>query len=289
MTAAVSLPVAGPIANAIMESVDGIGTVPTAVAQVFSLINDSKASMSDFERVMRPDVGLTANLLRSANSAYYRGSREITSVKDAISRMGLRRVFEVVTSQSFARTIPPKLKGYELAADAYWSHSITVAVLSDRIGRAAGFTYPDLAFTGGLLHDLGKVVIATWLAGAGAFQVTPTKVLRSIEDERELLSFDHVEAGEALAHKWNLPKDIAAATRWHHDPSSAPTATQRYFATVIQVADSLSALAGSGEGVEQALDPSSLERLNLTEEKLLRLVEDAKPEINRTRELLKMR
>ena len=96
MTAAVSLPVVGPIANAIMESVDGIGTVPTAVAQVFSLINDPKASMSDFERVMRPDVGLTANLLRSANSAYYRGSREITSVKDAISRMGLRRVFEVV-------------------------------------------------------------------------------------------------------------------------------------------------------------------------------------------------
>jgi putative nucleotidyltransferase with HDIG domain len=278
MSAVAPLPPPSP-AEGVVASVDGIGTVPSAVAQVFSLINDPRASMADFERVMRPDVGLTANLLRSANSAYYRGSREITSVKDAISRMGLRRVFEVVTSQSFARTIPPKFEGYAFAADSYWNHSITVAVLSDRIGRAAGFTYPDLAFTGGLLHDLGKVAISSWLRGVGAFQVSLKGPLTSVEDERAQLGFDHTEVGEALALKWNLPKDIAAATRWHHDPSSAPTATQRYFATVIQVADSFSAVCGAPEGTTApALDPASLERLNLSEEKLLRLTEDAKPE-----------
>jgi HD-like signal output (HDOD) protein len=273
-------------AAALIDSVDGIGSIPTAVAQVFGLINDPKATMADFERVVRPDVGLTANLLKSANSAYYRSSREITSVKDAIGRMGLRRVFEVVASQSFAKTIPSRLRGYALEASAYWGHSVAVAVLSDRIGRAAGFTYPDLAFTAGLLHDLGKVVIATWLCGPGALVPVPEGGLSTIELEREVVGLDHLEAGEAVALKWNLPKDIAAAMRWHHDPSSAPTATLRYFATVIQVSDSAAHTAGYGEGGGEAIDPSSLERLNLEPAVLTKLVDDARPEIERTRELL---
>jgi HD-like signal output (HDOD) protein len=273
-------------AAALIDSIDGIGSIPTAVAQVFGLINDPKATMADFERVVRPDVGLTANLLKSANSAYYRSSREITSVKDAIGRMGLRRVFEVVASQSFAKTIPSRLRGYALDASDYWGHSVAVAVLSDRIGRAAGFTYPDLAFTAGLLHDLGKVVIATWLSGPGALVPVPEGGLSTVELEREVVGIDHLEAGEAVALKWNLPKDIAAAMRWHHDPSSAPTATLRYFATVIQVSDSAAHGAGFGEGVAEVVDPSSLERLNLEPAALTKLVDDAKPEIERTRELL---
>lgn len=283
MSAAVQL---GGVAG-LLESVDAIGTVPTAAAQVFGLINDPKATMSDFERVLRPDVGLTANLLRSANSAYYRATREITSVKDAVSRMGLRRVFEVVASQSFAKTIPPTLKGYQLRADDYWAHSIAVAVLADRIGRVVGFTYPDLAFTAGLLHDLGKVVIATALEGPAGLALALPDTLHSVESERAALGFDHVEAGEALALKWNLPKDIAAATRWHHDPSNAPSATLRYFATVIQVADAASHVAGSGESTGEPVDPSSLERLSLEAGKLMALVEEAKPEIARMRELLR--
>jgi HD-like signal output (HDOD) protein len=273
-------------AAALIDSVDGIGSIPTAVAQVFGLINDPKATLADFERVVRPDVGLTVNLLKSANSAYYRSSREITSVKDAICRMGLRRVFEVVASQSFAKTIPSRLRGYALEASEYWGHSVAVAVLSDRIGRAAGFTYPDLAFTAGLLHDLGKVVIATWLGGPGALVPVPEGGLSTIDLEREVVGLDHLEAGEAVALKWNLPKDIAAAMRWHHEPSSAPTATLRYFATVIQVSDSAAHTAGFGEGGGEAIDPSSLERLNLEPAALTKLVDDARPEIDRTRELL---
>jgi HD-like signal output (HDOD) protein len=273
-------------AAALIDSVDGIGSIPTAVAQVFGLINDPKATLADFERVVRPDVGLTVNLLKSANSAYYRSSREITSVKDAIGRMGLRRVFEVVASQSFAKTIPSRLRGYALEASEYWGHSVAVAVLSDRIGRAAGFTYPDLAFTAGLLHDLGKVVIATWLGGPGALVPVPEGGLSTIDLEREVVGLDHLEAGEAVALKWNLPKDIAAAMRWHHEPSSAPTATLRYFATVIQVSDSAAHTAGFGEGGGEAIDPSSLERLNLEPAALTKLVDDARPEIDRTRELL---
>jgi putative nucleotidyltransferase with HDIG domain len=270
-------------AASVVERLDTIGTVPTSVAQIFSLINDPRATAQDFERVVRPDVGLTANLLRCANSIFYRASREITSVRDAITRMGMRRVFEVAASASFSKAIPDQLPGYGMTAMDFWAHSVEVAVLADRIGREAGFTYPDLAFTAGLLHDLGKAVVATWLNEGGAGPQVAPGSLRTVEAERDALGTDHAECGELLAQKWNLPKEIIGAARWHHDPSNAPTATLRYLATVVQLADGASY---AGKGADTPLDVDALERLNLAAERVMGIVATVQPEVERTRELL---
>lgn len=271
----------------LIQSMDAIGTVPSSVAQIFTLINDPKTCANDFERVVRPDVGLTANLLRCANSVFYRATREITSVRDAINRMGLRRVFEVAASSSFAHAIPSKLTGYNLSAQDYWDHSVAVAVLSDRIGRAAGFTYPDLAFTSGLLHDLGKVVVASFLSGAPAVVWTEGGIT-TVEQEQALLGTDHAELGELLAVRWNLPKEISGAARWHHQPDSAPSATLRYLATVVQVADGAAHVASRGEGaVGEPLAPDALERLNLEPARVMDIVDVARAEIERTSEMLR--
>jgi putative nucleotidyltransferase with HDIG domain len=272
-----------------VEQLDTIGTVPTSVAQIFGLINDPRSGAGDFERVVRPDVGLTANLLRCANSVFYRGSREITSVRDAINRMGMRRVFEVAASASFVKAIPATLTGYGLTSESYWSHSVAVAVLADRVGRKVGFTYPDLAFTAGLLHDLGKVVVASFLTSSPASPVDlPAGGLTTVEVERASLGTDHCELGEQLCVRWNLPKEISGASRWHHEPSGAPTATLRYLATVIQVADAAAHAAGhgAGEAFSRAVREDALERLNLEPAHLAELVAAAAPEIERTSQLL---
>ena len=163
---------------------------------------------------------------------------------------------------------------------------MAVAVLADRIGREAGFTYPDLAFTAGLLHDLGKIVVATWLDSNPMLRV-PEGGLVSIELEQELLGASHAEFGEALCQKWNLPRDIGGAARWHHAAGDAPSATLRYLATVIQVADEAAHGAGFGEGLgAQELQEEALERLSLNVERVQSIVEAAKPEIERTQDLL---
>jgi HD-like signal output (HDOD) protein len=275
----------------IIASTQSVGTVPTAAAQVFSLISDANATAADFERVIRPDVGLTANLLRCANSAYYRATREITSVRDAISRMGLRRVFELAASASFAKSIPRALAGYSLDAKQYWDHSIAAAVLADRIGRHAGFTYPDLAFTAGLLHDIGKLVIANYLADDKSMLPTDDHAFRSVAEEQALLGVDHAALGEALGLSWSLPKDIAASARWHHNPLAAPTATLRSLAAVVQLADAAAhsiELGLEDEGaVPYAVAPeATLEHLGFETDTLAGLIERARPEIERTQEML---
>jgi putative nucleotidyltransferase with HDIG domain len=286
MSVSASPPPARSIAADIVGRIDSIGTVPTSVAQVFGLVNDPKATLMDFERVVRPDVGLTANLLRCANSTYYRASREITSVRDAINRMGMRRVFEIAATASFAKAVPGVLTGYGTTSASYWDHSVAVAVLADRVGREVGFTYPDLAFTAGLLHDLGKIVVANWLDANPALATFPSALV-NLELEQQLLGATHPEFGEALCQKWNLPKDIGGAARWHHAPSDAPSATLRYLSTVVQVADCAAHRVGYGEGLDSdTLEIEALERLSLTEERLNVIVTASQPEIERTQELL---
>ncbi|MFO0600754.1 MAG: HDOD domain-containing protein [Myxococcaceae bacterium] len=271
-------------ADEVIDRVDTLGTVPGSIAQVFSLINDPKASPSDFERVVRPDPALTANLLRCANSAFYRGSREISSVRDAIARMGLRRVFEIAAGATFARSIPRLLEGYELSSDDYWAHSVATAVLSDRLGREAGFTYPDLAFTSGLLHDLGKLVVSRWLTEHPSLRIARPLTL---DDELDLVGATHAELAEALCLRWHLPRDIAAAARWHHAPADAPTATLRYLASVIRLADLAAHTARpAGPTPPEPLDPECLERLGLEASRVEHLASSALPEIERTLEML---
>lgn len=272
----------------IIERTKSVGTVPTSVAQVFALINDPKAGAADFERVIRPDVGLTANLLRCANSAYYRATREITSVRDAISRMGLRRVFELAATASFAESIPGQLAGYDLDADRFWSHAVSAAVLADRIGREAGFTYPDLAFTAGLLHDIGKLVIANYLSADGAPLAASGVRFKTVADENQTLGIDHAVLGEALALSWCLPKDIAGACRWHHSPLDAPTATLRSLSAVVQVADASahSSLLGLDGQSDAPMLVETMEHLGLDADQVAALIERSRPEIERTRELL---
>jgi HD-like signal output (HDOD) protein len=166
-----------------------------------------------------------------------------------------------------------------------------VAVLADRLGRLAGFTYPDLAFTAGLLHDLGKVVVATSLDAAGALleHPLPEHGLHSVEAERAYLGTDHTELGELLALKWRLPKEIGGAARWHHAPLEAPAATLRYLATVVQVADTAAHVAGFGDSADQSaeLDRDALERLNLEPTQVMEAIEQGKAEIERTREMMR--
>lgn len=275
------------IETELVGTIENVGTLPSSAAQIFLLINDPKAGPSDFERVVRPDVGLTANLLRSANSAFYRGAREISSVREAITRMGLRRVFEVVAGGSFARAIPEHMEGYETTAKKYWGHSVATAVLADRVGHEAGFTYPDLTFTAGLLHDLGKIVVSTWLSNHPSMRIARSLTL---EDEVDVLATTHARLGEALCEKWKLPKDIGAAARWHHSPGDAPSATLRYLSSVVRVADLGSQLAGFDEGgPPDPWDLEAIDRLGLSMNQVEELVKRALPEIERMLDLLDRR
>ena len=258
----------------ISAGVEQIPMLPTSVAQVSRLARDPRSDARAFERALRPDPGLTANLLRLANSPYFGAAGEIGSVRQAVAYLGTKRVVEAAMAGAFTAVLPRTLAGYGIDSATFWRHSVAVAVLGERISRELKIGSPDVAFTGGLLHDIGKLVTSAWVAeqvdevldtlGEGSF----------VEAERTVLGVDHTVVGEAVAQRWGLPLELRECIRWHHDPDRS----EHRVVDVVHVANGMAHAVGLGADVgelSRRVARGAMERLNAPARSLERLLGDA--------------
>jgi putative nucleotidyltransferase with HDIG domain len=201
----------------------------------------------------------------------------VTSVSQAVARIGLRRVYEVAIGTSFRRSLPIRLSGYGLAGPAFWLHCSATAVYAEALARETRLPGADIAFTAGLLHDVGKLVIGGFLA-----ELMPESnwwTFGTAAAERELLGSNHCDVGEEIAVRWHLPLPIATACRWHHETESAGKGVDTDLAAVVHVADHLAYIAGfpgDARDGEKVLDPGVQQRLGLSTERLAGLAEASK-------------
>ncbi len=254
----------------VLARVKTLPTLGPVVVQLMSLANNEKASAADFERLIKPDPALTANLLKMANSAYFGCRCQVTSVRQAVAMLGTKRVCETAAGAAFTRVIPSQLKGYGMSAAAYWQHSVAVAVFSERIAKEVGMPVPELTFTAGLLHDIGKLVISSYLEEVATEVESRMRGsdIAYVDAERETLGIDHSQAGAAVAEKWNLPPGIQSAVQWHHAPQSCAEPEGRRLADLVHVADGLSHMMGFGTdqgGLARRIEGEVVERLGLTD------------------------
>lgn len=271
----------------LVARLNALPAMPAAVMRLSELVYDEAATASDFERVIRPDPALTANVLRAANSVFYRGVREVASVRDAVARMGLRRVFEVAVSGAFRRTLPAVILGYDLPVSEFWRHCVAVAQVCERLAREHRLMVPNIAFTAGLLHDVGKLVIGMCLADVVSGSWTLAD-LASPEAEQKAFGFDHPDVGEEIALRWCLPVAVKDAACWHHAPSCAPEGAETTAATLVHAVDAAYyrfGLGSSGSRSERLIEPGILERFGLSLEQLKRVVEESREVIDRMTEV----
>jgi putative nucleotidyltransferase with HDIG domain len=253
-----------------------IRTVPPlsgAVVQLLEMTKNEMTTTAQIERVVKTDPSLTANLLRVANSAYYRGTNPVSSARPAIVRLGTRGVYEIAVGLSLRNTLPPQIPGYATDAASFIRHGVSVGVLSARLARDIKGIDPDEAFTMGLLHDIGKLVVGTFLAteAAHASDCLLDQNLSFEDMEREVLGTDHTEVGFEVARQWHLPEAVAIAARWHHTPNAAPNPAAQRIASVVHVADALAHLLGHGEDageLRRRLDTTVPDQLGLDEAQL---------------------
>ena len=267
-------------ACAIVARLRTLPALDASVTRLAGLVQDPNSTIESFEKVIRADPALTVNLLKLANSAMYGGRATVVSVHDAITRVGTRRVWEVASAGAFGKVMPKELPGYDIDAVGFWRHSVAVALLSESIARTVRLPNAGDAFTAGLLHDMGKLVIEGFLAEKRAELLDRLEAqnLSMIHAERELLGTDHAVVGLAVAERWRLPAVLGAATRWHHDPSGAPDPAQRDMAGVVHIANGLAHAMGFGSdiaGLRRGIDPSILARFSLAPETMERIASQA--------------
>ena len=232
---------------ALIETVEKMPALPTAVTGLARLLNDEDATQDQIEALIRPNQSLTTNLLRVANSALYRARMEIKTVRQALQRLGVRKVYDLALSVELVKLLPrTSVTGYGIDAGMLWKHSVAVAVVAEKLAARGGAEMADLAYTAGLIHDLGEMVIGLHLMKVPAFARHVGDGFETLQEERSVLGLDHCRLAQLAAEKWRLPAELGLVARYHHEPESAPAGTARSLSFIVSVADRAALEVGYG-------------------------------------------
>jgi HD-like signal output (HDOD) protein len=199
-----------------------LAALPTTVVDLLYLFKEEDASAQSVVNILHRDPAMTANVLKMSNSAFYGARRKICSVQEALVMLGNRAVVTMAFASGMARVMRRDLNGYHLSRSCFWNHSILAATASSVAAEKLGWAEQKCeAFTGGLVHDVGMLVIDSHLVTNKLNLVTADPAFDVSGSERRLLGFDHCEAGAMLAENWGFPPVLRDSIRFHHDPQLA--------------------------------------------------------------------
>lgn len=198
---------------------------PSLLQRLFAQTKDgSLASLGQIAETISPDQGLTARLLAVANSAFYGLQSQVTSVQRAATVLGIKEIRTIV----LALGVHGLTKGHQLPEDfdlvAYWTHQLSVAQTARLMAKGLAAVDTDNIFTSGLLHDLGKMLIAMhapkdWVSIG---YLRAQKNLPHFKAEDEWWGVEHGVVGALVLRSWNLPAELHEPVNWHHAPLAAP-------------------------------------------------------------------
>ncbi len=197
---------------------------PAVAIEVVRLVDNPKTSAAKLGEVISQDQALAAKVLKVANSPFYGFPKQISTINFAIVVLGFETLKEIVLSVSLASSLANKLdKGFEL--ERFWRHSLLVGITTKHLAKDLGYRVSGEAFTAGLLHDIGILVIAQYfkkefqeIVQIGRRREFPFEQI----EQRFLDNSTHYEIGSWLAEKWNFPDQLVEAISFHHQPHLAP-------------------------------------------------------------------
>jgi putative nucleotidyltransferase with HDIG domain len=242
-------------------------SLPSAVSDLLASFGNEDVDVEQIARQIARDQGLTARVLRVANSSFYGLQSRVGTINEAVVVLGFRAVRSMVMAVGMNGIFRvDQCRGFD--APGYLRHGVGVGLAARALAPLAGQN-PELAFTGGLLHDIGQLVLAS------NFSVQYSAVLdyRSKHDcplvvaERDILGLDHAEVGGMLASSWRFPDSLCQAVAEHHSPASS---LANSLANVVHIADAFAhalGLSGSTTELVMAVDRTAWERLGLDGDK----------------------
>ncbi|PQP01031.1 histidine kinase [Massilia phosphatilytica] len=251
--------------------VQDLPSLPAVVMELLSSIEQEDIDISVLAKKVSYDQALTAKTLRLANSSTYGLQVKVTTIQQAITFLGFQTTRNLITAAAITGCFPSgRCEGFH--DKAFWRHSIATAACARALARRMRFNQ-DIAFTAGLLHDIGRLVLVTGHPDAYA-QVVAWQAQDGgdwQDAEQAILGIDHVDAGVALADHWNFSSTMRQAIAYHHAPDIHGAG---FLAAIVHVANAIvHALDLAGEEHELVPRVSSVawDAMGLNEEAYLHL------------------
>jgi putative nucleotidyltransferase with HDIG domain len=222
-------------------------SMPGAAVKLLALIDDPEINVAQIEKVLRQDAGLTANLLKLANSAYFGIPSKVGSVRQAVLLLGLKRLIQMVIASCISAIMDKPVPGYDLPPGELWRHSIAVTVAAEGLVKELNVEAAEEIFTAALLHDVGKLVLGEFVHDdIHKIDTVLSQGIAFETAEDMVLGTNHADIGARILNQWSLPPNIVNAVRWHHDPESA--GQSELMLDIVHVANVLCLMIGIGVG-----------------------------------------
>jgi len=237
--------------EAVLKKVRASKEIPTlgpVVGEVLRLGADPNANFRSVSKVIARDPALTARVLRVANSPYYGLRGEVATVEKAVGLLGLAEVRNIALSVSVISDLTIRFAKSGFNWDRFWEHSTGCALISQVLGRLVSLSIGGEEYVGGLLHDVGKILLGHHFPEEfeQALELAAVHGLTMEAAEKRVFGLGHAKLGEWLAHRWGFPASIQAAIAWHHEPGEAKEG--QALAAVVHLADILTKAKSIGFG-----------------------------------------
>ena len=254
----------------IISNIDQLPPLPEVASRVINMVNDPDVSFKQVAQEISKNQAMTTNILKLCNSAYFSKGNEITSIDRAIVTLGLKEVKDIVLLVAAKPILDKPVIGYDLGQGDLWKQGLAVATMSRDI--AMGKKRKDIAdvvFTGGIIHNVGKVVIALFVQQAfkQIIDLVQTQSITFPQAEKEIMGYNHQEVGEKILEKWNFPPVLRSIVRYYQEPENAPEA-HRLEVSIVHIANAICLMGGIGigsDGLFHEINDRAIKKTGLTQ------------------------
>lgn len=266
----------------IKTAMNAVKPIPQVALKVMRLMDENRYDIESISNEIRKDQVITARMLQLANSAMFGAKKDISSLDHAVVFLGQDLLVKLILTAAVQGYYEQSMMGYALCKGGVYHHSLGCALVAEMLAKKTDREEPSRAYTAGLLHDIGKVVLDQYVATAYPLfyrDITEEKE-NILSVEQRLLGMDHTEVGRLLARQWSLPKALEEAIHCHHAPHRASTFVE--LSAIVYLADLLMSRFHTGLEIER-VDTDSLHThlaaLGLSHEDFGNLVDSIPPSV----------
>lgn len=258
----------------ILRSARDLPPMPQTVIKAREIMADPGSDFKSLADLFETDQAIAAKVLKLANSPYYGMGGKVSSIQHASVVLGHKTLGELITMGGTSSLLGKNLDGYGLDAGALWKHSLAVAFGAKMIAEMKEPSLTNDAFTSGLIHDSGKLILDKYVAERWQLieDFMGNEGATFLDAEKSILELDHSEAAFEVCGVWNIPKSLTTAIRYHHHPTRS---NDNMLAYIIHVADSIAMMTGLGLGIDSTfyvMDERAMEFVGLNEDEVNKIM-----------------
>jgi putative nucleotidyltransferase with HDIG domain len=240
-----------------LEETQAIPSIPTVLADLLACLRNEESSTEEIIGLISQDSGLTARLLKLANSSAMGVRFEVTSIQRAVALLGRGQVRQICMGDGVWAALKPLAQKANFDLDAFELHSLVCAEIAQALATKAGKSDAEDVYSSALLHDIGKFIL---LAFEGTDYVETLKQVRekkvNLDDlELENHGWSHSQAGAWLTRHWGLPIAIQTTAQYHHHPGEVEDQNNRSIVSLVTIANNLIKALKIGDSGNPALIP----------------------------------